>query len=62
MVSQSGMRKRSLRLAWAMFALSLVGWFVLRGAYGMGAGCDLLIAIALAAQAWLLLLTVDKHQ
>ena len=62
MVSISGMRKHSFRLAWTVFVLALVAWFILRGAYGMGVGCDFLIAIALASQAWLLFLTVDKHQ
>lgn len=62
MVSQSRTRKHSVRLAWTVFVLAIVGWFILRGAYGMGVGCDLLVAIALASQAWLLFLTVDKHQ
>ena len=62
MVSRSSTRKYSFHLAWTVFALSLVGWFILRAAYGMGQGCDVLIAVALASQAWLLFLTVDKHK
>jgi len=35
---------------------------ILRGVYKFGTACDLLIVIALAAQAWLLFLPTDKCQ
>ena len=54
--------KQSFRLAWAVFLLALSTWFVLRGAYKLGPACDLLIVVALAAQAWLLFLPADKCQ
>jgi len=62
MAVRSRIHKHSFHLAWAVFVLTVTGWFVLRGLYGMGAACDLLIVPALAAQAWLLFLTVDKQQ
>ena len=54
--------KFSHGLAWTIFVLALVGWFVLRSELGIGAVCNLLIPVALAAQAWLLFLNAEKHQ
>lgn len=54
--------KQSFRWAWAVFLLALSTWFVPRGVYKFGPACDLLIVVALAAQAWLLFLPADKYQ
>lgn len=54
--------KQTFRLAWVVFLLALSTWFVLRGVYKFGPACDLLIVVALAAQAWLLFLPADKCQ
>ncbi|MBV9146720.1 MAG: hypothetical protein JO065_12440 [Acidobacteria bacterium] len=43
-------------MAWTIFALAMLLWCVLRGIYQLGSAYDLLIVIALAAQAWLLFL------
>lgn len=62
MASQRQIRRHSFQLAWAVFAIALLAWFILRGAYRLSAGYDLFIVIALAAQAWLLFLSADKKQ
>lgn len=54
--------KPAFLLAWGIFILALLAWFVLRRAFRFGAICDLLIAIALAAQAWLLFLQAEKRR
>jgi hypothetical protein len=62
MASRLRASKPTFLLAWRTFILALLAWFVLRGAFRFGAVCDLLIAIALAAQAWLLFLQAEKRQ
>lgn len=53
--------KTMVLLGWGTFILALLAWFVLRGTFRFGAACDLLIVIALAAQAWLLFLQAEKR-
>ena len=62
MVSEVRASRHHSRLAWAIFFLALLAWFIVRGTFKFGAGWDVLIVIALAAQAWLLFLRADKHQ
>ena len=62
MVGQLRASRHSFRLAWAIFLVALLAWFILRGTFKFGAVCDVLIVIALGAQAWLLFLQADKHQ
>jgi two-component system phosphate regulon response regulator PhoB len=57
---ESDARKLSSWLAWTVSVLAVVSWFVLRSRFQIGAECDLLIGLALAAQAWLLFLTVGQ--
>lgn len=54
--------KQNFRLAWTIFIFAVSTWFLLRGAFRLSAAFDVLIVIALAAQAWLLFLPADKCQ
>lgn len=62
MTSQAPLHKHGLRLAWMVFGFSGRGVGGSSCAYKFGPACDLLIVAALAAQAWLLFLPMDKRQ
>lgn len=61
MPANSWPRKHGVWIGWVVFLLALAGWQIGRSVYRAEPACDIFLAIALAAQVWLLVIQRDDR-